>query len=714
MESMAKRTRKNRPMPATARAADIQTAPQDSVGSARWLRHAPWLLALLLIVTFVAYLPAMRGGFIWDDDGHVTRPELRSFYGLYRIWFEVGATQQYYPLLHSAFWLEQRLWGDDPLAYHLANLLFHCGVVCLVYAVLQRLKIPGALLAAAIFAVHPVNVESVAWITEQKNTLSALFYLGAMLAYLQFYESRGAKCYWFAFTLFVLGLLAKTVTATLPAALLVIFWWQRGKLSWRSDVRPLLPFFGVGAAAGVLTAWVERKLIGAQGADFELSFLERGLIAGHAIWFYLGKLIWPVNLTFIYPRWSVDTAVWWQWLFPLSALAVMAALALVARRFRAPLAGWLFFVGTLFPVLGFLNVYPFVYSFVADHFQYLASLGMIALFAVGMALAVERLPVRLRWVGKLASVLLVAVLSILSWRQSEMYSDLDTLYQTTIDRNPSCWMAYNNLGVHVAKDRQDDATAMALYRRALELKSDYADAHYNLANALVRSGNRQEALEQFNRSLELRPGFPDAENNLANLLKVMGQPEQAVVHLKRAVRMEPDDAEIQNNLGTALLAAGDADRAIEPYEQAIRLQPDGAIYHCNLAKALLNSQRPAPESPIARAIEECRIAIQLDPDLAESHHNLGVALARSGKFSEAAHEFQETIRLEPTHAEAYGNLAKAFAVLHQPKDAIATAEAALELARSSGDQGAAGQIEAWLANYREQQAKSAPPVARGK
>ena len=203
---------------------------------------------------------------------------------------KLGATQQYYPLLHSAFWLEHKLWGDSVLGYHLVNVLWHMISVTLLYFVLKRLKVPGALLAAAIFAVHPVMVESVAWISEQKNTLSAVFYLSAMLVYLEFDESRRRSRYFIALGLFVLGLLTKTVTATLPAALLVIFWWQRGTLSWKRDVLPLVPFFVLGAAAGVLTAWVERKLIGAEGAAFEISLLDRGLLAGRVIWFYLGKL----------------------------------------------------------------------------------------------------------------------------------------------------------------------------------------------------------------------------------------------------------------------------------------------------------------------------------------------------------------------------------------------------------------------------------------
>ena len=485
-------------------------------------------------MTCVAYLPAMRGGFIWDDDAHVTRPELRSAHGLNRIWFDLGATQQYYPLLHSAFWLEQRLWGDDPLGYHLVNVLLHCGVVCLVYAVLRRLEVPGALLAAAIFAVHPVEVESVAWITEQKNTLSALFYLGAMLVYLRFDEGRKASSYWLAIGLFVLGLATKTVTATLPAALLVIFWWQRGRLSWRKDVRPLLPFFAVGAAAGVFTAWVERKLIGAEGAEFELSFVERGLIAGRVIWFYLGKLIWPSGINFHLSALVYRSGRVVAMAFPgggprdagracARQLAVACAAGRVAvfRRHAVSRAR--------------LSERVSVHLFVRRRsLSVSGQLGDDRAVCVGCHAGGGAAAERARWVGNAAGCLLVAVLASLTWRQSGMYGDLDTLYQTTIDRNPNCWMAYNNLGVHVAKDQLDDAAAMALYRRALEIKPTFADAHYNLANALVRAGDRPEAIREFNQALQLRPAFADAENNLGNLLKSMGEAQEAVGHLTRA------------------------------------------------------------------------------------------------------------------------------------------------------------------------------------
>ena len=332
---------------------------------------------LLLLATVIAYMPALNGGLLWDDDAHVTKPELRSLHGLWRIWFDLGSTQQYYPLLHSAFWAEHRLWGDAVLGYHLINVLLHVTAACLVVFIAKRLSLPGAWLAGYVFALHPVCVETVAWISEQKTTLSAVFYLAAALTYLHFDQTRRRSHYFLALALFVFALLSKTVTATLPAALLVVLWWQRKRLSWRRDVMPLLPWFAVGATAGLVTAWLERRYIHAEGASFALTLVERCLLAGRVIWFYLGKVLWPVNLMFTYPRWKVDPAAAWQYLFPIGVFGLAGGLWLLARRRRGALAGFLLFVGTLFPALGFFNVFPFIYSYVADHFQYLATLGIL-------------------------------------------------------------------------------------------------------------------------------------------------------------------------------------------------------------------------------------------------------------------------------------------------------------------------------------------------
>src|SRR4051794_21872006 len=253
---------------------------KPALGLVRARRRSGWLALALVALTLLAYQPAWHGQPIWDDEAHMTKPELRSLGGLARIWTEPGATQQYYPVVHSLFWFEHQLWGDAVLPYHLVNILLHVGAALLLVRLLRQLAVPGAWLAGAIFALHPVHVESVAWISELKNTLSGVCALGAAVIYLRFDDSRRAKFYLTAFVLFSLGLLAKTVIATLPAALLVIFWWQRGKLSWRRDVLPLLPFFAAGLAASFVTIWMERTQIGAVGSDFQLSVVERCLIAG--------------------------------------------------------------------------------------------------------------------------------------------------------------------------------------------------------------------------------------------------------------------------------------------------------------------------------------------------------------------------------------------------------------------------------------------------
>src|ERR1051326_6692810 len=450
------------------------------------------LIILLFAATFIAYWPALHGGILWDDDAHITRPGLQSIGGLPRIWFQLGATQQYYPVLHTAFWVEHHLWGDSTLGYHVLNVLLHGIAACLFAFILLELSIRGAWVAAFIFALHPLGVESVAWISEQKNTLSAVFYLLAMLLYLRYDKKSGegtpqySRDYFIALACFVAAVLSKSVTATLPAALLVIFWWKQGKLSWNRHVRPLLPWFGFGIASGLFTAWVERRFVGAEGKDFSLSLMQRVLIAGRDVWFYLQKLAWPSKLMFIYPRWTISAGVWWQYLFPLGAIALVAAAWLVRGRTRGPLAAVLFFVGTLFPALGFVNAYPFIYSFVADHFQYLAALGIIALAA---SLCHDRLQTGI-------AVAVIVVLGVLTRLDAATYRDSETLYRTTFAKNPACWMCYNNLGfVLYQQGAIDDATN--LYAKALEIKPDYAEAMNNVGVVLTSQRRFSPAMARF-------------------------------------------------------------------------------------------------------------------------------------------------------------------------------------------------------------------------
>ena len=581
------------------------------------------LLATLLIVccTVLAYLPALGGSLLWDDAAHVTRPELRSLHGLWRIWTDLGATQQYYPLLHSAFWLEYKLWGDATLGYHLANLLLHAAAAILVMLIMRRLGLPGGWLAALIFALHPVCVESVAWIAEQKNTLSAVFYLSAALLYLHFDQTRRRSRYFLALALFVLALATKTVTDTLPAALLVVFWWRRGRLGWKRDVLPLLPWFALGAAAGLFTAWVERTFVGAEGPDFALTLVERFLLAGRAIWFYLGKLVWPANLMFFYPRLRVDSAEWWQYLFPLAALAALAGLCLLARQRRGPLAGALIFAGTLFPALGFFNIYPFVYSYVADHFQYLASLGIIVPVASFVVTAATR-----RRALAAASVALAA-LGCLTWQQCGMYNDMETLFQQTLERNPTCWIFHYNLGVLIAGVPGRLPEAIEHYREAARLKPDYAMAHYNLALALSQTPERlPEAIEEYRAALRANPGSSQTHNNLGLALsKIPGRLPEAIEEYGAALRLAPDSAEAHINLGIALLnTPGRLPEAITHFQAALRINPGSAEIHNNLGGAF--SLEPGR---LQEAIEEYRTALRLQPDYPDARYNLEMALSKA-------------------------------------------------------------------------------------
>lgn len=674
-----------------------------------WRRD--WFLALLLVlVTLLAYQPAWNGKPIWDDDEHMTKPELRSLPALVHIWTKPGTTQQYYPLVHSVFWVGHKIWKDALLPYHLVNILLHSLSALLLFRILLELKVPGAWLAAAIFALHPVHVESVAWISELKNTLSGVFFLSSVFFYLRFDQKRNSLVYSAALLLFFLGLLSKTVIATLPAAILVMLWWQRGKLSAKRDVVPLLPFFLIGITAGFFTAWVERKFIGAHGQAFDFSFIDRCLIAGRAFWFYLFKLLWPAQLTFIYPRWDIRHAIWWQYLFPLAALLLVATLWLLRRRWRGPLAAVLLFAGMLFPALGFFNVYPFVFSFVADHFQYLASIAVITFVAAGITLLLDRCQDRHRVFARLVPVALVIALSALTWRQSHLYADPVALYQSTLRDNPDCWMAHNNLGnVLLHKGQTDEAAAH--YRKVLQLLPEDADAHNNLGNALLQQGAPAEAITHYRKALDLRPNDADAENNLGSALVREGLLDAAIPHFQKALelrenRADRHDAEIRFNLGNALLRNRQIDEATVQYQKAIEISPAYVEAHTNLGIAAQLQGR------FAQAIAEYEKTLQLDPQSLPTRNNLAALLATCPDVSlrngaRAVQVAQQAVQLSGGQdAMSFRTLAAAYAESGQFAEAIAAAESALQLATGQENGSLVSAVQRELESYR---ARERPP-----
>ena len=628
-----------------------------------------WRGALLFIATLFSHWQAIGGGFIWDDDAHVTKPALRSLQGLWDIWFKLGATQQYYPLVHSAFWVEHAIWGDTSSYYHIVNILLHTFACFLLVAVLKRIEIPGAWVAGFIFALHPVHVESVAWITEQKNTISAIFYLGAAYFYFKYDKERDPKQYGYAIGIFVLALLSKTVTATLPAAMLVVFWWKRGTLSFKQDVLPLIPWFILGACGGYFTAWVERVFIGAQGADYQsavtLTPVTRVLLAGHVIWFYLGKLIWPANLIFIYEHWNISASNIFDYTYTLGVIVLLVFLVRLAIKpwhgrptdtlSRAPLAGFLFFCGTLFPVLGFANVYPFMFSYVADHFQYLASLGILVPFAAALTLLVDKLPLEHRGMSAAVGGVLLALLGFLSWNQCSMYKDGETLYRTTIERNPSCWMAHNNLGA-ILLNSGKQTEAQQQFEEALKIREAYPDAQSNECSALIRQGRFQEAIVHGEIALKLRESAEN-ENNLAIALADVGRTSEAVNHYLMALRFRPNYVEVLNNLGNAYSTLGKKKEALECYQTALKYMPNFADAYSNIGVLY------SGVGHIAEAIQAYEKAVSLNPNSAQCHGQLGLAYSTSGRHNEAIAQFQIALSLFPNGADVWFYLGNSLVAL---------------------------------------------------
>jgi tetratricopeptide (TPR) repeat protein len=609
------------------------------------------LLPALAIIGLViaSYAPAWHAGFVWDDDKYVTdNPMLTAPDGLKQIWFSAHTQSQYFPLVYTTFMLEHALWGLNPLGYHLVNILLHSLNAVLVWGALKRLRVPGAWLAASVFALHPVQVESVAWVSELKNVESLFFCLLAVLAWMQvldegvqFSEERNGKSlkssgvsspkeqkgnagFWFYYLLalgaYLLALFAKTTACTLPVALVLILWLrgQRLKMRW---VAMVIPFVLLGIGMGLVSVWWEGNL-GTYDESLGLSFSlgQRLLLASRALWFYPVKLLWPANLAFSYPRWGLNTANPWHYV-PLVACALLASSLVIWRNRlgKGALAAVIFFAATLSPLLGLISNYTFQYSFVADHYQYVASIGLIALAAGGL----------FNWISKnrsrssLAWTCCGVLLLLLCWRtsvQCAAYTNSETLWRDTLAKNPESWMAHHNLAMDLQDAGRIDE-AMEHYRAAIELNPKHYRAHNNLGLALAARGDLSEATEHYLAALEAKPDFAEAYNNLAVALADHGDYERAVVHLRRAVELEPKMLGAWLNLGRDLEAEGKRQEALETYRKAVSILPAEEEAWRFLARALLKSGQ------LEEAAAAYRRAIALAPGRADLQAGLAVALA---------------------------------------------------------------------------------------
>ncbi len=666
-------------------------------------RRCAFIFAIVLTaLTIFVYRPAWNGGFLWDDDVYITNNELLTAPdGLRRIWFSLDSPSQYFPLVYTTFRVEHALWGLNPAGYHWVNLVLHISNALLVWLVLVRLKVPGAWLAGAIFALHPVQVESVAWITERKNVLMGFFFLLTLLAWIAFVDGKTRRRWLFyglAFILYLFALSAKTTACTLPAALFLTLWLQHKPIDWRRIVQ-IIPFLVLGIAMGVLAMWWERYHQGTSRAIFTfLSPIERILVASRAVWFYLSKLFWPSNLTFIYPRWDIAPTHLLNYVWLLAGFALCVAIYFLRRYAgRSVEVAAAFFVATLSPVLGFIMLYTFRYTFVADHYQYLACIGPIALASAGLANLADTFK-HSRTLILSAGLGVVAVLATLTWRQAAMYGNIETLWRTTLARNPGCWMAHNNLGIVLfGKGQLDDA--IAHYRTTLEMQSDFSDADYNLGSALLGKGQVDEAIFYCDKAVTMQPNDPDAQVALGNALFQKRRIDDAIVHYQKAVAMRPDYFLARSGLGHALLEKGKLDDAIEHFRAALLIQPNDADCHTVLAIAL------DEKGQTAEAIGHYEKALTISPQSVSALNNLAWLLATDSDASlrngvRAIQFAQQAEQLSGgKNAVVLRTLAAAYAEAGQFGKAIESAQAAMQLGRSQGDDSLVAELQQEIALY---------------
>jgi tetratricopeptide (TPR) repeat protein len=672
-----------------------------------------WAAALVLLVV-VVYWPTLANGFVWDDEVHVaSSSDPASPASLRTIWVNRNSVLQYYPLTQSTFWTEYRLWGLDPLGYHVVNLLLHAVTVLFAWRLLTRLGVPGAWLAAAIFAVHPVEVESVAWVTEQKNMLSCALALASILAYLRFSPPEAAnpaesevspqqgawRYYGLALGLFIAALLSNTVTATVPAVLLVVYWWKQGRVP-RREIVGLAPFFAIGLALSVVTIGLEKTHIEATGQVWSLSPLDRLLVGGRALWFYADKIVWPQPLIFFYPRWPINSYDPWQYLYPAAALAVLVSLWLARKRIgRGPLAAVLIFAGVLTPVLGYFDIFSFRYSFAADRFQYHASIALIALAAAVLARGSERLGQRIRWLSSLAVICLLLLLSAVAEQRTLAYHDRDTLYDNTLALNPDAWVIPEDLG-NFLRNHGKNEQAIPWYRKAIEIRTKLvsdeptlsahrkglAGCYSQLALALQHSGkaaeaeaSHREAIKLYERLVSKNPGVGAYKDSLAAsyvdlgfLYRDVGRTDEATASFRKAIETReqlvhenPTVSDYQEGLGWCYVnlamvqqKAGNSTAATVSYRKAIqvreKLAGDNhavAKYQNNLAASFVDlallqydlGQPSAAARSFQNAIETREQLVRDQPAASEYQESVGLtylarALAeeKTGQRAEAA------------------------------------------------------------------------------
>ncbi|MBN1901522.1 tetratricopeptide repeat protein [Candidatus Sumerlaeota bacterium] len=577
--------------------------------------------ALIMFISFLAYLPLTNAGFIWDDDTFLwENPLIMAKDGLYRFWFTTEPPD-YFPLTSTTLWIEWRLFGMDARGYHIVNILMHALSSVFLWLVLKELKIPGAFVAGLLYGIHPVNVESVAWITERKNTLPMFFNVVAILYFLKYEKSRKTGCYVFSLFLFLLALLSKTSVVMTPFVLLLCLWWMNGKIQLR-DLKKTAPFFLLAFILSLATIWFQyNRAIGVDVVRDD-NLLSRAIIAGWAVWFYLYKALLPVNLSFVYPRWEADTGSIISYLPAISLLIFLFVLWRKRNSSARPLLfGFGYYVITLFPVIGFFNIYFMKYSLVADHWQYTPIAGIIAL-TVGV---VSHYAQKLKRDGRYAvwglGGAVICLFFFITWKQAGIYKNEETLWRDVLRKNPDSGLAHNNWG-RMLQEKGDYAKAKEHYLTALKLMPDDMLVPYNIGNILKEQGKYQEAISYYQRALEINPDFFHARNNLGIAFMETGDFDNALQRFQEVIEANPHYQETYINIANLFARGKQFEDALHYYEKSLEIDPEDVLTLGNLANVLAEMGR------YKEALRYYEKALALQPDNPAIIHNMEIARKR--------------------------------------------------------------------------------------
>jgi tetratricopeptide (TPR) repeat protein len=670
---MAKRSKKKKGPPEVSRG-KVPEAKESLPGKSSVV---PWatLVQVLVIAAAVLwiYWPALHGGWLWDDDQLVTENAImHDPSGLWKIWFAPGSLVDYQPLKVSVVWLQWQLWGADTLGYHLTNVFLHIVGALLVWRLLGKFHLRLAWLGGLIFAIHPIQVESVAWIAELKNTLSLPPFLLAMCFWIDYEERGKSKDYHLALGLFLAAMLCKATMVMFPVVILLYAWWKRGRIGWH-DAKASAPFFVVSLTLGLVTVWfLQHNSIGEDPVPMGGLF-SRLACAGLSLSFYVSKCFLPVELIPIYPHWVVDPPTLTQFL-PWPVLAAVIYWLWTKRESwgRYALLGLGFFLINLAPFLGFNAASYMAFTWVMDHLLYIPIIGLIGLVVAALGRMEIQLPASFRFYGIGLVIVVLALLAFQSRGDAKMYLNSETLWTRELKYNPEAYLGHNNLGKTLLEQGRL-AEAMEQFEEVLRINPDYAVAHNNLGNVLRQTGRLPEAIEQYRQALRTSPDNTAMHFNLGSVLLQTGRVPEAIEQYRQALRISPDYAPIRYNLGNVLLQSGQLPEAIEQYRQALRINPDYAEAHKNLGLALFQTGQAS------EAIEQFEQALQLNPDDADACYNLATVLLQTGRVPEAIEQYERSLRIKPDNAEAHNNLGTALGQIGRVSEAIGQFAQALRL-----------------------------------